>query len=772
MNANTIGTYYVLGEITYNSIYKGQLRLRVNSVNVVNNSSNITVDWLYVKTASDPYGAYNTVSSVLSFSINGLNYRVNAPYDLRAAAINSNAVIASQTVNISHGIDGTKTISVGANHETNTSWGTKIVSNVAVSLPSIARSSDVVFTKASAFMNALDAITLNINRASSDFTHTLEYKLGSYSSVYENVATSHSFIPPLTWNNAVTSSDKATATLLITTYKSGVKVGNTVTKNFEVKVPSDIVPSIANFKLYNENSFVPSSWGIVVQGKSAIRLSIEGETGAYGSSIVAYNISGTNYSSASKTAIINSLTSAGNLTYTATVTDSRGRKSSKSLSVTVHSYLPPAILGETKVYRSSATGTADTNGNYVTVNPQILYSSVASKNSVTFKINNTTYPSDSITILPNYTQDSSHIITLSLTDQFTTSSASFSIPTAMVPIDIHSSGAGVALGKVCEQAQVIDLGLPAKFTGGISYIDISAEENLNNITTPGFYCCRANVIAISLVNSPTTIAFVLKVSKHAGVMQELTEYLTSGAKRYFRNFYNNAWGQWYDVYTEANKPSMSQLGAAGNNSTTVTSSENQFEINTDYGSTKIGARNANFSHFQTSLPKYYFDKSLYVEGEIFTGEAYDKKVYHEGNKPSAHDIGATENEDGILGFGNANTYLHVTTSLGNKGITWWESDKKIKENIKPTDLASALEVIARLEHKQYDNKNTKKHVDIGYVADDIALIYPQFTFKVGDTLNVDHRIMLPVVTKAIQELIGELSELQAEVESLKNKTSN
>ena len=39
-------------------------------------------------------------------------------------------------------------------------------------------------------------------------------------------------------------------------------------------------------------------------------------------------------------------------------------------------------------------------------------------------------------------------------------------------------------------------------------------------------------------------------------------------------------------------------------------------IQTDYGSTTIGALNASFAHFKTTLPKFYFDKSLWIKGAL------------------------------------------------------------------------------------------------------------------------------------------------------------
>lgn len=83
---------------------------------------------------------------------------------------------------------------------------------------------------------------------------------------------------------------------------------------------------------------------------------------------------------------------------------------------------------------------------------------------------------------------------------------------------------------------------------------ISEKANLNNITTPGFYYSPANAAVATFTNCPTKQAFYMAVGKHAGVYQEITEYMTGSPKKYIRNYYNNAWGSWYRVYTTADTP--------------------------------------------------------------------------------------------------------------------------------------------------------------------------------------------------------------------------
>jgi hypothetical protein len=90
-----------------------------------------------------------------------------------------------------------------------------------------------------------------------------------------------------------------------------------------------------------------------------------------------------------------------------------------------------------------------------------------------------------------------------------------------------------------------NIDVPTMFSGGISFIPIVANTNLNNLKTTGFYKCGLNATATTLVNCPTASAFSLVIEAHAGVKQTLTVYSTTNKPIiYVRNFYSNTWGEW------------------------------------------------------------------------------------------------------------------------------------------------------------------------------------------------------------------------------------
>ena len=95
-----------------------------------------------------------------------------------------------------------------------------------------------------------------------------------------------------------------------------------------------------------------------------------------------------------------------------------------------------------------------------------------------------------------------------------------------------------------------------------AYTDIPSNSNLNSYTDPGWYRCTANATAATITNSPTDNAFVMIVNAHAGTNQIVIEYMTSAFHIWTRNYFDNAWGSWAEIYTTIQKPTASEIGAA------------------------------------------------------------------------------------------------------------------------------------------------------------------------------------------------------------------
>lgn len=93
---------------------------------------------------------------------------------------------------------------------------------------------------------------------------------------------------------------------------------------------------------------------------------------------------------------------------------------------------------------------------------------------------------------------------------------------------------------------------------------IALNTDLNTITTEGIYYSNSNEWSESFANCPTTLAFFLEVGRHAGTYQRIVEFATEAPKTFFRNYYefSGTWSEWFREYTTADKPTLTDVGAA------------------------------------------------------------------------------------------------------------------------------------------------------------------------------------------------------------------
>lgn len=129
-------------------------------------------------------------------------------------------------------------------------------------------------------------------------------------------------------------------------------------------------------------------------------------------------------------------------------------------------------------------------------------------------------------------------------------------------------------------------------------------------------------------------------------------------------------------------------------------------------------------------------------------------------------------------------YLAVNVNNGTGyGVDLYSSDQRLKTGIKDTDVNNALDCIDRIEHRQFNWKDSEIHVDNGYVADELQKIIPEAVFEIPQgedskyksIKNISVSGLIPYITKAIQELSTKVDSLEnriAELEGGKNGANN
>lgn len=523
-----------------------------NSQSVSNNTSNVTVK-VHIKRTNTGYTTYG--NGTIYCKIDGTTY--SASISTSQKITSTPITLFTKTLTISHNSDGTKSLSVSA-------WisHSKFNSNeqsYTQTLTTIPRTSS--FTLSASSLDAGKTLTININRASSSFVHHVFYSFGSYrETISLNATTSASYTIPLEHLNAIPNATSGTGTISVDTYINNSYVGST-SKNFTVNVPSSVVPTLSSLTSQVVDNGADVSYGYV-KGKSKAKLTINGAAGRYGSTIKSYSISGGGFSSSDSSFITGGLTSAGNITFTATVTDSRGRKSeAKTVTISVLDYNNPTIDKFT-VIRCDSSGAANEDGTYLKVYAKYSYTNLNNLNKLSSKIE---YKKSSSSkwidagpiqsganlIIGNNTiaTDSAYSIALTISDSLARVEKVVEVPTAFVTLDFRKGGKGIAIGKMSEKDNLFEVAMNTNIIGNLTV-------NGKAINSGGEKVDWNNVPSIN-VNGNIGLTGYIKLPNNGG---SWLNGATNGSIRGYRQ----STGAYYPLITQAtssnHKISLGGLG--------------------------------------------------------------------------------------------------------------------------------------------------------------------------------------------------------------------
>lgn len=319
------------------------------------------------------------------------------------------------------------------------------------------------------------AITINIDRKSDVFTHSLWYSFGSktWQGIASGVGTSQSFTPPLSLCSEIPNDTSGQMTLILRTYNGGKQVGSDVYKTINVNVPSSVIPTIGGITVTENVSDIASKAGVYIQGLSKLNLAIANAVGVYGSSVESYKITFEGRTYTSQSAVTGYISGYGNLVINAEITDSRGRKGTAKMTINVVAYSPPKFSGTPTAARQStatnvlvtASGSVSSVKNGTTEKNKlrlyVLYKTASTASfpglSDTYKVLDTSTLSFSETTetLSNISATSSYDIRVLIQDNFKQIYWDLELGTEIVIGDINRSGWGI--GKYHENG-ILDVG--------------------------------------------------------------------------------------------------------------------------------------------------------------------------------------------------------------------------------------------------------------------------------------------------------------------------
>lgn len=310
------------------------------------------------------------------------------------------------------------------------------------------------------------AVTVNISRKSTAYTHTVKWTFGNHTATQTGQTTSASYTIPASWLSAIPNAASGTGTVTVTTFNGSTQVGTAATASFTIT--AGVNPSIGSVSVAPRGAAYSARVSGYIAGYSTALITASSVAGVNGSTIkkVEFIRDGAVLSSNTTptyTYTTGTLTGTS-ATFSVRVTDSRGRTATRSASaVTIQAYSLPAITAN--AFRSNSSGTATADGTYIRITASATATpSANSITALTYATKATTassYSSEanvgSGVTKSGFSNTTSYDVRIKATDKLGgVAYKYFTIPTAEYTMDFKVGGKGVAFGKVAETDNLVD----------------------------------------------------------------------------------------------------------------------------------------------------------------------------------------------------------------------------------------------------------------------------------------------------------------------------
>lgn len=512
-------------------------------------------------------------------------------------ANNATKTLASGTQTIYHDSKGEKVFSYSFSQQfsitfSGTSIGTKSGSGTG-ELPDLLLRS--ALTVSSGTLGT--AQTMKIEAAQTSYKHKITYEAGTGSGYVAGSASTYASGTSITWtppldllNNYSGGNGKQIQVFLkLYTYDSfGQSVGVQTKQVYynipdnEYTKPSCSISVTSSPVLYDDSSFF--------KGMSKLDVVIT-PIQTYGSPIQSYKttVDGGTYTTTSF--ITPALKSSGTVTITVTVTNKRGFTRIVTKDIWVLDYAPVAI-DKFIVERCTANGTLDPEGEYMraTISTttsgeaphnesfwKLYYKKASESESAYVEIDLGAVEPDTFHnlifdlinaqyILPVQDGANSYDVRLVALDEYTSASRTVTVSTAFALMEYNIDKKAVTIGKRIEESNLFDVGLQARFMGGLKPPVLEPETDLNDVRTPNTYTGE-NVTTYKYANCPVTSGtFTLIVESGGEDGQVIQTYKTVSKYKpeiFVRHYYQGEWGEWFWSSTDEYVLYESSSGSGG-----------------------------------------------------------------------------------------------------------------------------------------------------------------------------------------------------------------
>lgn len=670
------------------------------------------INWdTYTVSVRRKYSTYQALYSGDNQTLNRTGSYTGSTNFYMPASAPTTVVIADETSNVSTQEGNAVGVTVGATitgHYNGASFSASKYFEIAAR-PYPASS----FTLGSDNFDMGTSVPINITRLNSAFKHTVRYAFGSASgTIASNVDTATTWnFPTATLAPQVPNATSGVGTIFVDTYNGSTLVGTT-SKTFTAKVPSSVVPTLGTVSAVESVALVNSTVGRFVRYLTKPTLSMSGISGAHSSTIskmeityqgVTYDLTQAGSTSKSIT-MVDPIQNDGNVNIVGKVTDSRGRTTSKTLTVNVLTYSVPKITNFI-VQRCDAAGALNTLGTYAKVTSAGSVSSLVNsteRNALTYtvffrergtttwtQLKTATLATGTVALNANetlgtgqFSPTKAYEFRLDVKDKFNTTTSILVIGTSEVTMSWNKTG--VSFGKVWERGSIDAAGM---IFGKPGILDISTDTATLDTYGGGYYIQKTGAGATTARKFPTQYPGILQVYE-LDANNSLQKYSTGYADgsnlggEWVREKSMGAWNVWYRI----DQPAI-PIGrlAKTNGFQTMTASGVGIVMANDFVVGGMTYDASNGGSLKIPVTAYYrVSSKLYCTGSsgwLGTGDVrlYKGTTHSRSllvilvDKPDSNDYTGSDSDIFLL---KANDLITLFGSSTNGlGSTWGNSDK-------------------------------------------------------------------------------------------------
>ena len=448
-------------------------------------------------------------SETLSCTCNGVTQTAKVAHPL-----NGSTTKTFTFTNIAHNSDGNKTVSWSWSCAT----GTNVLGTVSASgtkkLQTIPRASTPSFNPNPVELG--QAVTISLDKKISGATETLTFSVnGATGTIGTTTEDSYIWTPSLDLADYITTSETATCVVTCTTSKNGSTIGSK-SANLTLQVPSSIHPTISIGTITEANAEMAAlSWNVFIKDKSQLHIPLTFTPSQYGETISSATVSFTEISDVyqcvlefnpdpqiiivTSTVDTNIIPVSGTLNGLVNLTDSRGRLTTQSFTVSLSEYNSP-VISVASAKRVDANNVEDdggiylnydfsgsvTNvgGNVAATTYKVRYklksaSSYTDISSATFtNVASITKSNQKITS-PTFPSENTYDILFEITDAFNVVSVYAELDSEGDLMNFNDNGTAMAIGKVSEAGandKLLEVNLPTVF-----YEDVEVDGDITII---------------------------------------------------------------------------------------------------------------------------------------------------------------------------------------------------------------------------------------------------------------------------------------------------